>query len=299
MTGISNLIMAGLAGANFGVGSPTDRIIGSGESFPTFPVPLQYNSLLLNNFYDFDYYHISSVDGADDAELRDSRAVKSNDDGEDAYSSYYGGRLLVINGQIRAYHVWKTDDMREALKRAFARSLIELPLRFRIGDASKDRIIYCKKIAKIEIPMAQPTRDMPWVNYMVPLRASDPRLLSYLTQTYNTTAVPAEFGLINDGNYDAKPWVRITGPATTLTLNRSYRGEDQNIIINNLSSGQYIEIVGATVKDQDGNHAYNRYDDDSDRLTLGPGPAENTFAITGTGLTSSTQVTIEWRHSWI
>jgi hypothetical protein len=45
----------------------------------------------------------------------------------------------------------------------------------------KDRLIYCKKNAKIDIPTcAADLTVRAWVPFMIPLRASDPRMLSYL-----------------------------------------------------------------------------------------------------------------------
>src|SRR4051812_27041728 len=98
---------------SIGSGSDIDRVVGTGDAFSSFPGYLQYNGLLLNYNVEYDYYHINSIDGIDDAELRDFRSNKPFDDGEDVYGSLYSGRSIVINGQIRAFDVWKTDDMRE------------------------------------------------------------------------------------------------------------------------------------------------------------------------------------------
>jgi hypothetical protein len=176
-----------------GSGSPDDSVLGSGDAFPSFPGLVQYNGLVLNQRANFDHYRINSIDGLDDAELRDFRSNKPFDDGEDLYGSLYSGRSVVINGQIRAYHTWKTDDMREAMQTAFALNSgfgnpnVEKPLWFRRGSTIKDRLIYCKKIGKIEIPHAQPTSQFGWIPFMIPLRASDPRMLSYLLHSVTLT----------------------------------------------------------------------------------------------------------------
>jgi hypothetical protein len=297
MSSIHNILFGPEILASLGRGSVVDRVIGTGGSFPTFPCVVQYNGLILNNTAEFDYFHINSVDGIDDAEVRDNRAVRPNDDGEDAFATAYSGRSLVISGEIRAYHLWKTDDMKEALKRAFVRNSLSLPLRFALGDPEKDKIIFCKKVAKLEIPMAQPTMDMPWVNYMIPLRAEDPRILSF--QPESVTHGPGEFAVVNDGNYFAQPTLRFYGPATTLTLAQTFEGSTFAAEVGPIASGHYLEVIGSKVKDDAGAHAYNKYSDDSDRIFLGPGPAENLFTLSGTGVGGGAQVTVQWRHSWI
>lgn len=276
---------------------------GSGDAFPAFPGLLQYNGLLLNEDSALDYFHVTSVDGFDDAELRDFRAAKPFDHGEDIYGSLYGGRSIVINGEIRAYNVWKTGDMREALKRAFAIrggfgiSNPERPLWIRLGSTVNDRLIYCKRNAKIEIPHAQPTSMNPWVPFMIPLRASDPRILSYNLNTHsrNTTGT---FSIVNAGDFPAKMLLRFYGPGT-MTLTREFESSLQTVTVGPLAGGSYIDILGSLVRDSNGNNAYQFYDSDSDKMWLGPGPETNDLQLDGTGMTSTSGVVISWRDSWM
>lgn len=288
-----------------GSGSYDDRVIGTGDAFPSFPGLVQYNDLLLNDKGAFDHYHINSIDGLDDAELRDFRSAKPFDDGEDVFGSLYSGRSLAINGEIRAYHVWKTDDMREAMQAAFqvrggfGLRNPERPLWIRRGNPAKDRLIYCKKNAKLEIPHAQPTRAAPWIPFMVPMRASDPRILSYLLHSYVQEGA-GTFSITNEGNYQAKILMRFYGPATTMTLTNSYEAVVQVVEVGPIASGSYVEILGSRVRNQDGSNAYNLYSSDSDRITLGPGPAiANNLQLTGTGMGSSTSLAVQWRDSWV
>lgn len=299
MSSLHNILFANQYLAGIGQGSSIDRVIGTGESFPTFPGMVYYNDLLLNNASEFDYFHINSVDGVDDAEVRDNRGIHPSDDGEDFFGSVYGGRSIVITGQIRCFHLWKTDDMREALKRAFVHTNRNYPLRFVLGgNAVDDKIIYCRKVAKMEIPMVQPTKDMPWVNYMIPLRAEDPRILSFLEQSvsrHNAGTMEA----MNEGNYYARPRLRFFGPATTMMLTNVYENISRSVEVGPIADGDFLEVYGTRVRDSEGNHAYNRYNDDSDRITVGPGPISNEYTLTGTGLTSESGVSVQWRHSWI
>lgn len=284
--------------ADLGSGSPTDRVIGTGDSFPAHPVLIEYNDLIMNDNHNFDYYKITSVDGLDDAEIRDSRSNRPNQDGEDSYGTYYSGRTVVIHGEIHAYDLWKADDMREAVKRAFVRKDKELPLWFHLGDAAKDRIIMCKKNAKLEIPWQQPTRDLPLIPFMVPLRASNPRILSYLLHSYTADPDDTTIEIENAGNYDAEATIRFYGPATTITLEHSYNDYiNRSITINNIADGSYIEVVGSRVRDQNGVNAFNKYSDDSDIILLGPAPFVNSFDITGSGFGGNTKVRIDWRDA--
>jgi hypothetical protein len=288
--------------ASPGSGSVDDRVIGTGNAFPSFPGLVQYNGLLMNDLQSYDYFHINNIDGLDDAELRDFRSSRPFDDGEDLYGSLYSGRPVVINGEIRAYDVWKTDDMREALQTAFALNTgfgnpnVEKPLWFRRGSTVNDRLIYCKKNAKIEIPHTLPTKQSGWVPFMVPLRASDPRMLSYLLHSVSQAGEGSTL-VNNAGNFPSKALLRFYGPCTRLTLQRHHGGLQQTVIVGPISSGNYIEVLGSRIRDQNGDNAYDRYSDDSDKLTLGK--TDNVIEVTGTGLGSGSGVTIQWRDSWV
>jgi hypothetical protein len=217
MSTVDSILFGDPPTASAGSGSSVDRIIGTGDAFPSFPGILQYNGLLLNYTPEYDYYRINTIDGIDDAELRDFRSNKPFDDGEEVYGSLYSGRSIVLNGQIRAYNVWKADDMREALQTAFALNSgfgnpnVEKPLWFRRGSAVKDRLIYCKKNAKIDIPNVQPTSGRAWVPFMIPLRASDPRMLSYLRHSATQMGAGEQI-IINAGNFPAKLLLRLLRP---------------------------------------------------------------------------------------
>jgi hypothetical protein len=298
MTSIHTILTGGPPSLDLGLGSELDRVIGTGDSFPAFPGLIEYNGIVLNHNAAFDYFHVNSVDGVDDADVRDIRSPKPNDDGEDAYGAPYGGRTLVINGEIRTYDVWKADDMRSALQRAFALTSIEKPMIFKLGSPHKDKFVMCKKSAKTEIPWQQPTRDMPRVPYMVTLRASDPRFLSFLRQSYTKSGL-GPFSLLNEGNYYANTSIRFTGPFEELTLTRYYEESVQIVRVGPVAAEEYIVVDGVSVTDHAGNNAYHLYSDDSDKLTLGPGPALNYLEVTGWMVTSPSSVIVQWRHSWV
>jgi hypothetical protein len=158
-------------------------------------------------------------------------------------------------------------------------------------------MILCKKSAKVEIPWQQPTGQWPKIPFMIPLRASDPRFVGLLRQSHSNGI--GSFSLSNDGNYNAKATIRITGPCTTATLSRYYDDEVRSILVGPLAADQWVQIDGVSVVDSSGLNAYNLYSDDSDRMVLGPGPTLNYFDFTGTGTSGATEVLVQWRHSWV
>lgn len=301
MTEIGNILVGPVSGSHAVVqnpGSVVDRILGSGLSFPAFPGVVEYNGLIMNDITTYDYFHIESVDGIDDAEVRDYNASNPNLDGEISYGSQYGGRSLVINGEIRAYDLWKTDDMRAQLQAAFKRSNTEIPLRLHMPGAINDRLIYCRRNAKIEMPWKAPSGQQSRVPFMVPLRASDPRMVSIIPETYERNSIGL-FRLRNEGNYEARTLVRFFGPMTSATLTRTHNGEVQTIVVSDVADGDFVQVEGTRVTNIAGTSAYSHYDDNSDWMFIGAGPVPNDFQFSGSGFGTNTKLYIQYRHSWV
>jgi hypothetical protein len=91
--------------------------------------------------------------------------------------------------------------------------------------------------------------------------------------------------------------MRFYGPCTEMTLQRSHEGIVQEIVVGPIQAGDYIEILGSRIRDQDGNNAYDRYSDDSDKMTLGSGG--NIIDLRGTDFGSGSSVILQWRDSWV
>lgn len=139
-----------------GSGDPRFYLPGSGSSLPMeLRGILEYNGIYLHNRNVIDRYFLKAIEGLDDADVRDSREINPSDDGETPFNSYYGGRTIVMRGEIQVGNLDKMADMREALKVAFLDIRNEYPLIIRTGDINRDAQIFCKKIGKIEMPQEQ------------------------------------------------------------------------------------------------------------------------------------------------
>lgn len=94
---------------------------------------LEYNGLVFNDRYQTDRIRITSISGLDDAQVRDEREVRPGEHGEYAYEAYYGGRHIVLNGEIEAGSLGVCNYLKSLLQAAFA-PLEEMPLKFRWFD---------------------------------------------------------------------------------------------------------------------------------------------------------------------
>lgn len=100
---------------------------------PTIPLSIRdvitFNGITFNDRRFPDAYILTGIDGLADADIRDSRDINPDFDGETPYTAYHGGRTIVIEGYIRAGNIEKLNDMRQKLKAAF-NDLTEHPLTF-------------------------------------------------------------------------------------------------------------------------------------------------------------------------
>ena len=180
-----------------------------------------FNDYLLNVTNHEDAVVITSIDGLNDADVRDTRDVNPGYDGETAFSSYYGGRTIVLSGFIRAHTLEKLRDMQEGIRSAFA-PLEEKLLVFRGKTRSRDLQIRCRKTQPITMSETQ-TNFLFERQFQVTLRASDFRFqatkLSTQTLSYglNYSGEVPIGKVINNGNYLADPVIRIDGPITAAT----------------------------------------------------------------------------------
>ena len=146
-----------------GGGSLTERVLGTGLAMPGLDGFYVYNGLLLNYRDWIDTYVFRGIDGLDDAEVRNSANANPGDHGETPGNAFYSGRTVTISGEIRYVHYPKMLDMREALREAFADIQNERPLWIRhpTGDTTLDRIVYCRKQGKLEMPIRSRSEPRP------------------------------------------------------------------------------------------------------------------------------------------
>src|SRR4051812_21688824 len=173
----------------------------------------EFNSLLFHDRRVLDCYRVLTIDGFGDADLRDSRIDRPGEHGEIPLEALYGGRTIIFSGRIEAGNLMKLRMMAQELRSAFV-PLTEQPLYIHdMVDSANDVYISCRKSAPIAIREEQGKQQM-WRDFMITLRASNPRFLSVLNVVTNAnliTGTNSVFSLRNDGNFQAQPIIRVHG----------------------------------------------------------------------------------------
>lgn len=271
----------------------TTTLPGTGTSVPAgVEAVLEYNGIYLNIQVNADRYRISGIDGLGDADIRDTRDVNVNDDGETPYNAFYGGRTIVLNGEIQTYSVAKMRDMIMALRTAFSDIRNERPLHFRTGSFETDHYINCKKISSINIAESQ--GDLRAARgFQISLRASNPRFLSYYLSSVTSLANGDLLVAHNKGNYTAEPVYTIFGPCNVQTVSNYATGD--SFTVRNISARNYFvyDVANKTFKDQNGVDQWNNMDDGADYVRLLP--EENYLQFEG----DAAQTVVGWHDSWI
>lgn len=94
----------------------------------------EYNGLVLNDRRVLDGYMLTRVTGLDDADVRDSREINPDRDGETPFGGLYGGRTIVLQGEVVAGNLDYLRYLWRNLKAAFDDISIERPLLIRWND---------------------------------------------------------------------------------------------------------------------------------------------------------------------
>lgn len=292
----------------YGTGSAKGPLAGSGLAVPAgVEAVFEYNGLYLNVINNVDRYKIKSIDGLDDADMRDVREDNPGDDGETAYPSFYSGRPISIQGTIQTYSLQKMRDMIMALQQAFSDIRNEKPLI--IHGISQDQQVFlnCRKTSKLAIQETQ--NDFRFYrDFLIPLRASNFRIMSLVRPAVTVAGLNAGaasvMSITNLGSYPAQCQIRLTGgmtaPRVTNLTNASMVKFEPGVVmtstgIRDISSFQHERWV----RDENGNNKYNEVAIDSSWVTLEPGVNNIEFyasAISGTAPQRS--LTIFWRHTW-
>lgn len=271
-----------------------------------------YNGLHLNQraaaATNYARYRISDIGGFDDADVRDAREANPARDGELALPAYYGGRTITFTGRILANNMDQLRRMQENLRTAFA-SLNEswLVVRNRpVGASNTDLMIKARKSAPLQMRETQ-SGPNPYRDFLITLRASDPRFYSAATNSVQRTSpgLATTFNVVNEGNANSDPVIRITGPLVSLP-----GGSNPFFGITNSTTGQLLgfylpgtamatstsvsEINCATRK-VTGSLSYSNMMAGSIFPTIAGGT--NTFSVAG--LTGTGTVEIIYKNSWI
>lgn len=208
-----------------------------------------FNGLVLNDLTSGpDRYKFTKIDGLFDAEIRDSREVNPSRHGETAYTSFYGGKTITIEGIIRAGNMTKLRNMINALQAAFS-DLTERPLFIYnyagYQTSTPQAYITCKKSGPISIDETNSSRRMERA-FTITLKAANPFVYS-TTQTIttvipNTVATGNNLGRSYNKTYNRSYAVIPTGLATQSITNNGnfnmepilkiYGDSNYNVIIN-------------------------------------------------------------------
>lgn len=279
---------------------------GSGLAVPVgLEAVLEYNGLFMNVRDNIERYHITSIDGLGDADIRDTRDVNTDDDGETPYSSFLGGRTLVLGGTIRTHSVAKLRDMQMALRAAFSDRSKERPLYFRLGDFSKDHFINVKKIAPIA-GIEQQSDIRANRDFQITVRASNPRFLSYYQRFFVATPITTFSQVLlgeifNNGNYLAEPVYRIFGPSNSTTIINATMG--QSFSVNSIPAGDYYDFDTSkkTLRNSGAVNQWKFLSDDSNYVKFqGQSGEENPTGLNEIFFVGdSPRVEISWHDSWV
>jgi hypothetical protein len=292
---------------------------GSGTAFPPgLELVFEYNQMIFNKLDTIDKIRITRIDGFADADVRDNRENNPSADGEMALDAFYGGRTIAFTGRIEAYRLEKLRDMQQAFRQAFTDIHTEYPLIMHgygfVDDGNggimrgpslqRTGQIYCKKFQPIT--MTEEQQDFRFFReFMLTLRASDPRFSSYmpnLSQWQASSAgsvTNAPFpNVINIGNYMALPTIELHGPMTNPVITNT-RSNESIKLIGTIAAGNVwtIDVGDKTLLDQTGASLFRTLTVDSDFFPIYP--SLNAITMTASGLTTASNVVVSFRHSWI
>lgn len=94
----------------------------------------EFNGLVLNDRRRLDRFRVFTISGLDDADVRDTREVNSDGEGETPFSAQYGGRTISLTGEIQSGNLFYLRYMQEQLKAAFDDLSVERDLHIRWYD---------------------------------------------------------------------------------------------------------------------------------------------------------------------
>jgi hypothetical protein len=259
------------------------------------------NGITFNDRDELECYWVEEPTGFGRADVRATAEENSQEDGETALPSFYGGRVMTLSGWIRCGDYPRLLTMTEQLEDSLA-DLSELPMTIKVRE---DSIFFSQPPVQIDCRVAdwdvvrklQPTDNSGLIrrNFTVALRASSPRYLS--EELHELMLVPSSINLLgrdyprsydlaydvsmdasgnpainantrtlhNAGNWPALPLIRFNGPMAGAILTNETNGHVIKLR-EQLQVGDWIEIDSATgtVVDQLGNNRFSARDSSSD-----------------------------------
>lgn len=225
-----SILTLGTPANAIGIGDATQHMPGTKLSGPRGVEAIwEYAGLFMNVRDWIDTILITSVNGIDDADIRDTREVNPGAHGETPFGSFYGGRTIVLQGKIVAKTIFKLRDLQQALRQAFSDISVEKPLYIHTSNPAADLFIYCKKTGSIQMTEEQKTANHFERNFQITLRASNPRFVSF-NEAYQELVVSVKNLVANPSaevntvgwSYDLNPPLKnyIQNPSAEIDLAR-------------------------------------------------------------------------------
>lgn len=276
-----------------------------------------FNDLVLNDLSQPDRYRFSKIDGLYDADVRDQRDTNPSRHGETAYESFYAGRTLALHGTIHAGNLAKMRNMTYDLQDAFS-SLDESQMTISFTNET-NTYINCGKNTTLDLAEIQESKKMQR-NFLLALRASDPRFYSDPTQvisitpTYNTLRGRAynihfdreykgfplldQVTINNRGNASNFPDIKFSGALENFVLINYTTGE-QLVINAKIPSSEYYyyDQNKSELTDFKGVSRIGALEVDTSNISLAPG--DNLIGFGGKTYDGSAKVEIYARSSWL
>lgn len=239
----------------------------------------------------------------------------------------YDARTLPVQVVLPASTMAEQYDMREALINTL--SLNALKLRLTLPN-SKVRQSDCEYVGMLKI--SDTTRKGFTIKAAFSLRMPDPTFYDPSMQSYNfeitagdisnltavPLAVPVKIGtttlaqsltVLYQGNMDSYPTLLINGPVTDLVLTNQVTGEKLDFTGSTISAGKTYTVdcrYGIkTVKDETNASKISELTNDSNLATFHltkatpSGDGLNTITVGGTGITSETQIFIQYYDRYL
>ena len=260
--------------------------------------------LVLNDRSSLDCYWINELTGFDSADISISEQPNVQEDGATPDPGFHGGRTMTMTGYIQAGSYPKMLAMGRALLDSVL-DLVESPMTiYAVGDViiMPTVTINCRLADKVAIDTKIQQDDITGVfkrNFTMALRATSPVFKSIETKTVsiapesvadlgrfyprtydltyptlmdsrgNTAANLNMLSVINEGNWDAQPIIRFTGPMSGIEL-INFTGTQSMRLIGAIAAGDYIEIntETGTIRDSLGQNQSAMWDTTSDWIVL-------------------------------
>lgn len=259
-----------------------------------------YNNLRLHDQAVLDTYWVQVMDGLFSADVRSASDANPSDHGMTPHESFFGGKSLSIEGEIRCGSISKMRDMQQILWSTF-NDLSDKPLTFLTGNTATDFFIMVRPNASIRMPERQDNFKYTRA-YQISLVANDGRILSAqehsLTASVSTSVVGQAL-CQNKGNFPARPKITMNGPLTNpVVINRS--NTSILSIAGVIASGDAIivdyKMGRKTMTLANGQKAFQFLDIESSRtfeINRGATDTIECSADSGSG-----SFTVQWRDTW-